>query len=146
MSPHALVLELQRKIRDRLLYNDGHNRPCLGNTLSPQWVAAVASNLAMSICADYDIRPNAVHGEIETQSPDVQAIAIRGLPDDDPPPVRCRAVWHRDSRTGAEYGHCKLEDRHPGNHLTPEGTEWEPGGLTVRHDETAEAHAARVIR
>ena len=44
---------------------------------------------------------------------------------------KCGAVWHRDSHTGEERGHCKRPAGHAGNHVTSAGTEWEPSGLTV---------------
>lgn len=69
---HAIAVELARMIRDRMLYDDGSIRPCGGTTLNPLWVSAVSNNLAMAIVGTYDVRPNAMAGEISDEPPPVR--------------------------------------------------------------------------
>lgn len=67
-SQHEVALEIAALIREALLHNDGM-RPCVAGVLDPRWVAGRANNIATAISLNYDLRPLAVSGEIETRDP-----------------------------------------------------------------------------
>jgi hypothetical protein len=69
MSPHATVSrEIARLIAKMMKHDDGNlgHCTCAHGSLSEQWVAARAGNIAMAICGNYDVRPLEAHGEIVT--------------------------------------------------------------------------------
>lgn len=93
-TTHEVAMEIVRLIRESLLVDDGSNKPCLGTTLNPLWVTARARNIATAIVTGYDVRPNAVAGEIAAACPKCATrdwstpwpCSVCGA--DEPPPVR----------------------------------------------------------
>ncbi len=143
MTYHEVNLSIFRMVRDMLLHDDGSLKPCIGTELNPQWVYARAANIATALIGNYDVRPNAVSGEID---PAKVHQAMQDAPHDGQLYRQARAAVEAVSRYHFEH----IEDEPPPVRPEPftccAECRTETACIYTRECEEMVRHARRVIR